>query len=71
MKLAVQAKTDIGKFSGSLEKGTDFYTFKSKFQKAYAKFPKSIVVERLVNNHLDGRAKESVGTLDDIEAIWE
>ena len=60
MKLAVQAKTDIGKFSGSLDKGTDFYTFKSKFQKAYARFPRAIVVERLTNNHLEGRAKECV-----------
>ena len=71
MKLAVQAKTDIGKFSGSLEKGTDFYTFKSKFLKAYARFPRAIVVERLTNNHLEGRAKECVGTLEDIDAIWD
>ena len=70
MRLATLTKVDIGKFSGSLEKGMDYYTFKSKFLKCYHSHPKSMKVEWLVNNHLEGRAKECVGTLDDLDEIW-
>ena len=70
MKLATQTTVDIGKFSGSLDKGVDFYTFKTKFSKAYSRHPKTLLVEWLVNNHLEGRAKECVGTLDDLDTIW-
>ena len=70
LKLSTMVKVDIGKFNGSLEKGMDFYTFKSKFLKAYANYPKTLLVEYLTNNHLQGRAKECVGTLDCIENIW-
>ena len=71
MKLATLTKVDIGKFSGSLDKGFDFYTFKSKFLKAYCSHPKKLLVEWLVNNHLEGKAKECVGALEDLDAIWE
>ena len=71
LRLATQSKVNIGHFSGSLEKGMDFYTFKSKFLRSYSKFPKSSLVERLVDNHLAGIAKECVGSLDDLEAIWK
>ena len=70
LKLAAQTKVNIGKFSGSLDKGLDYYTFKSKFLKAYANHPKTLLVEWLVNNHLEGRAKESIGSLDKLEDIW-
>ena len=60
LKLATQTKVDIGKFSGSLEKGLDFYTFKTKFLKAYSNHPKNLLVEWLVNNHLEGKAKDCV-----------
>ena len=70
VKLAANTKVDIGKFSGSLEKGLDFYTFKTKFLKAYSGHPKSLRVEWLVNNHLEGKGKECVGSLDDEEEIW-
>ena len=71
LKLATQTKVDIGKFSGSLEKGMDFYMFKSKFMRAYSKHPKSLLVEWLVNNHLEGKARDCVGSLEDIDEIWE
>ena len=29
-----------------------------------------MLVEWLVNNHLEGRAKDCVGSLDDIDEIW-
>ena len=70
LKLATQTKVNIGKFSGSLEKGMDFYTFQSKFLRTYAQYPKGLRVEWLINNHLEGRAKECVGSLDDLEEIW-
>ena len=70
MKLATKTTVDIGKFSGSLDKGVDFYTFKSKFAKAYSRHPQTLLVEWLVNNHLEGRAKECVGSLDELDAIW-
>ena len=70
LKLATQTKVNIGKFTGSFEKGMDFYTFQSKFQRAYAKYPKSLLVEWLTNNHLEGKAKECIGTLNDIDEIW-
>ena len=70
MMLATKTEVDIGEFSGSLEKGLDYYSFKSKFLKSYRNHPKSLLVEWLVNNHLVGRAKECVGTLDDLDEIW-
>ena len=70
LKLATLTKIDIGKFSGLFEKGDDFYTFKSKFLKAYKNHPKDLKVEWLKNNHLDGKAKECVGSLENIEEIW-
>ena len=71
LKLAEATKIQIGKFSGVLGKGDDFYTFKSKFVKAYGNHPKALKVEWLKNNHLEGLAKEFVVSLDDIEEIWE
>ena len=71
LKLATLTKIDIGKFTGSMEKGMDYYTFKSKFLKAYSNHPKSLLAEWLVNNHLDGKAKECVGSLENIEEIWK
>ena len=70
LKLATLTKVDIGKFSGSLDKGVDFYTFKSKFLKAYVNHPKSLLVEWLVNNHLEARAKDCVGSLKNLDEIW-
>ena len=71
LKLATLTKVDIGKYSGSLEKGMDFYMFKSKFLRAYSNHPKSLLVEWLVNNHLEGKARECVGSLEDLDEIWE
>ena len=71
LKLATLTKVDIGKFDGSFEKGSDFYSFKTKFQKAYANHPKKLLVEWLVNNHLGGQAKECVGSLEDLDEIWQ
>ena len=71
LKLATQTKVDIGKFSGSLEKGMDFYMFKTKFLRAYRNHPKSLLVEFLVNNHLEGKARDCVGSLENLEEIWE
>ena len=71
LKLATLTKVNIGKFNGSLEKGVDFYTFKTKFLKAYVNHPKSLLVEWLTNNHLEGRAKECVGSLTSIEEVWD
>lgn len=68
MKLAEQTKIDIGKFSGT--PGEDFYTFKSKFLKAYGHHPQSLKVDYLKNNHLSGKAKDSVGSLEELEGIW-
>ena len=62
---------NFGKFSGVLGKGDDYYTFKSKFIKAYGNHPKDLKVEWLKNNHLEGLAKEFVGSLDNIDEIWE
>ena len=70
LQLATQTSVDIGKFSGSLDKGLDYYSFKSKFLKAYVNHPKLLIVERLINNHLEGRAKDCIGSLDDLESIW-
>ena len=36
LKLAQATKIDIGKFTGVLGSGDDFYTFKSKFLKTYS-----------------------------------
>ena len=69
LKLAELTTIDIGKFSGS--DGEDFYTFKSKFLKVYAHHPKGLMVEWLRNNHLQGRAKECIGSLEDIDNIWQ
>ena len=71
MKLAGSTPVNFGKFSGSLGKGDDFYTFKSKFLKAYSNHPKDMKVHYLKNNHLEGLAKEFVGSLEDIDEIWE
>ena len=70
LRLATQKKVDIGRFSGSLDKGMDFYTFQSKFLRAYASYPRGLLVEWLTNNHLEGKAKACVGSLDDLEEIW-
>ena len=70
LKLAEATKINIGKFSGRLDTGDDFYTFKSKFVKAYDNHPKSLMVEWLKNNHLEGHAKEVVGSLDTMDEIW-
>ena len=71
LKLATSTKVDIGKYSGSLEKGMDFYMFKSKFLRAYSNHPKSLLVKWLVKNHLEGKARECVGSLEDLDEIWE
>ena len=71
IKLSTLTKIDIGKCNGSMEKGMDYYTFKSKFLKAYSNHPKVLLVEWLVNNHLEGKAKECVGSLDSIDLIWD
>ena len=68
-KLAEQNQIDIGKFSGA--PGEDFYSFKSLFLKTYAHHPKSSMVNLLKNNHLKGSAKDSVGSLEDIDNIWK
>ena len=70
LKLAELTKIDIGKFSGKNGVGDDFYTFKTKFLKAYGNHPKNLMVEWLKNNHLESPAKEAVGSLDSIEEIW-
>ena len=69
LKLAEQTTIDIGKFSGAA--GEDFYTFKSKFLKVYTHHPKSLMVEFLKNNHLTGKAKQCVGSLEDVDNIWK
>ena len=71
LKLAESTKMNFGKFSGDLSKGDDFYTFKSKFLKAYVNHPKDVQVDALKNNHLEGLAKEFVGSLENIDEIWE
>lgn len=70
LKLAESIKIDVGKYGGVLGKGDDFYTFKSKFLKAYGNYPQQLLVQYLKNNHLDGKAKDCVGSLDDLENIW-
>ena len=70
LKLAAVTKVDIGKFTGVLGVGDDYYTFKSKFLKAYNLHPSSTMVQWLKNNHLEGIAKECVGNLEDLDAIW-
>ena len=69
LKLAEQATIDIGRFSGAA--GEDFYTFKSKFLKVYTHHPKSLMVEFLKNNHLSGKAKQCVGSSEDMDNIWK
>ena len=44
LKLAESTKINIGKFNGCLGTGDDFYTFKSKFLKAYGNHPKNLMV---------------------------
>ena len=70
LKLAESIQIDVGKFSGVLGVGDDYYTFKSKFLKAYTDYPQRLLVQYLKNNHLEGRAKDSVGSLDEMESIW-
>ena len=70
LKLAESLKIDVGKFSGVIGVGDDFYTFKSKFLKAYADYPQSLLVQYIKNNHLEGRAKDCVGSLDVLDNIW-
>ena len=70
LKLATLTTIDIGRFSGMLERGDDFYTFKTKFMNAYKNHPRNLKVEWLKNNHLEGNAKDCVGSLDDMERIW-
>ena len=69
LKLAELTKIDVGKFSGAM--GDDFYSFKTRFLKAYGNHPQSLMVEWLKNNHLDGKAKDSVGSLEDMDNIWK
>lgn len=72
LKLAGSTPVNFGKFSGPLGKGDDFYTFNSKFLKAYSNHPKDMKVHYLKSNHLEGLAKEYVGSLDNnIDEIWE
>ena len=71
LKLAELTKIDVGKFNGELGIGDDYYTFKSKFTKAYVNHPKSLTVEWLKNNHLEGPAKDAVGSLDSLDEIWD
>ena len=68
MKLATHTTIDIGKFSG--EVGEDFYTFRTQFESAYNNHPRNLKVEWLKNNHLAGKAKNCIGSLDDLERIW-
>ena len=70
LQLATNSKLNIGKFDGSLDKGLDYYSFKTRFLKRYANHPKALVVELLVTNHLDGRAKDCIGSLDNLDEIW-
>ena len=72
MKFAASVEIDVGKFSGTLGVGDDFYIFKSKFLNlsAYADYPVSMLVQYLKNNHLEGRAKDCVGSLDNMDNIW-
>ena len=70
LRLAEAMKIDVGKFSGVLGVGDDFYTFKSKILKAYGNHPKRLMVQYLKNNHLQGKAKDCVGSLNDMDNIW-
>ena len=70
LKLAESIQIDVGKFSGVLGVGDDFYTFKSKFLKAYSDYPQRLLVQYLKNNHLEGRAKDCVGSIDVMDSIW-
>ena len=70
LKLAESTKVDIGKFNGQFGVKDDYYTFKTKFLKAYRNHPKHLMVEWLKNNHLEGPAKDAVGSLDSLEEIW-
>ena len=71
IKRADLTKIEIGKFSGSFGKGDDFYTFKSKFERVYANHPKNLLVDWLKSNHLEGEAKEAVGSLMCLKSIWK
>ena len=71
LKVAHSTKVNFGKFKGQLGEGDDFYTFKSKFLKAYKNHPKDRLADLLKENHLEGIAKSVVGSLDDINLIWE
>ena len=70
-KLKLAEHSPIGKWAFSGSDGEDFYTFKSKFLKVYAHYPKCVMVECLKNNHLQGRAKACIGSLDDMDNIWQ
>ena len=70
LKLAETTEVYDGKFSGVLGVGDDYYTFKSKFLKAYGNHPKNVMVERLRNIHLQGVAKDCIGSLDELDNIW-
>ena len=48
----------------------DVYTFKTKLTKAYINHLKSLHVDFLENNHLQGKAKDCVGSLEDLNEIW-
>ena len=65
------ADVDIGKFNGELGVGDDYYTFRSKFEKTYINYPKSLKVDKLKNNHLEGLAKNAVGSLEALDEIWD
>ena len=71
LKIAESAAVDIGKFNGELGVGDDYYTFRSKFEKTYINYPKSLKIEKLKNNHLEGPAKDAVGSLEALDEIWE
>ena len=70
LKLAESIDPDVGRFSGVLGEGDDFYTFKSKFLKAYADYPQRLLVQYINTRHLEGRVKDCVGYLDVLDNIW-
>ena len=70
LKLTESIVIDVGKFSGVLGVGDDFFTFKSKFTKSYEDYPKRLLVQCIKNNHLIGKAKDCVGSLEEMDNIW-
>ena len=66
-----EASTEIllDKFSGN-EKGLDFYSFKTKFEKKYKNVKKAQVPD-ILKSYLEGSALESVRQLELEKEIWE